>query len=82
MATIKKLSAYLDPTLIKDDYEWLQVNSPQFIPAIEGALQDGHKPQDIYQRYMHLSPSRQALWVRVKHAAMYIEQMKDKGVTA
>lgn len=82
MAILKNLSPHLTPVLLEDDYNYIADKHGDFLDAIKAALQNGATPDDIYRFYMDRSPTRQATWIRAKHAAMYIERMKDQGVQA
>lgn len=80
MAILKNLSIYLTPVLLEDDYNYIADKHGEFLEALKAALANGATPDDIYRFYMDRSPTRQATWVRAKHAAMYIQQTQDKGV--
>ncbi len=63
----------LAPTLYEEDADWLEEAQPQYYAAVLSALAKGHTPGAIYTWYMQQSPHRQALWLRVKHAAMHLQ---------
>lgn len=65
---------YMSEPLLEDDFEWLKENGRKFLPTIKKALTSGKSPQFIFNYYMSYSPNREALWLRVKHAALYLQK--------
>jgi hypothetical protein len=69
-----KIGLHLEPPLYRDDYEYIEENAPGFLLQLEAALLDGYSPQDIYLHYMDISPHRKPFWIRIRHAAIYLQQ--------
>jgi hypothetical protein len=63
----------LDEPLFADDYEWVDENAGVYLKQVESALKAGATPADIYSHYMQIAPHRQALWLRLKHAAHFLQ---------
>jgi transcriptional regulator GlxA family with amidase domain len=67
----------LDEPLHEDDWEYLRDNAPQYLDRVEKALRQGATPEQVFQHYMRLAPHRYALWLRVKHAAMHLQERRQ-----
>jgi hypothetical protein len=66
----------LDEPLFEDDYEWVRDNAPIYLERVQSALERGATPQGIYQYYMKRAPHRHAFWLRLKHAALHLQQRR------
>lgn len=67
------LNSLLTP-LFADDAAWLEENAPDYYTAVQKAIGEGLSPKAIYTFYMQQAPGRQALWLRVRHAAEFLSR--------
>lgn len=58
-------------------YEWLSVNAPDLLVAIELELNEGTGPDGIrFLVQRHVGPDREGLALRCQQAARYMERME------
>lgn len=69
----------LDEPLHEDDHEWVRDNAAVYLERIEQALAAGATPESIYQHYMKKAPHRYPFWLRLKHAACFLQRQNGGG---
>lgn len=77
MAILAKKETHLNnllTPLFADDAAWLEENAPDYYTAVQEAISQGIQPKAIYTFYMQQAPGRQALWLRVRHAAEFLSR--------
>lgn len=70
--TTDPLMAVID----RDGYEYLEVQQPEYLQAVNQELQAGNTPDEIRRKVLRLAgPDRQALAMRCCQAARHMSRM-------
>lgn len=64
----------LNAPLYEDAFDYVRDHAPQYLDRVEQALRAGATPEQIYGHYMLIAPHRQPFWLRLKHAAKYLQR--------
>lgn len=75
---MKPLTEICGPAVLEDDADWLEQNYPNLHREVQQAVNEGHDPHKIYLRYYDLAANRDALWLRVEHAAQWMKMGKGE----